>query len=77
MVKVMQIRLKEILIERNIDQKQLADMTGLTTRTISELCTNKTQRYPKMAIGKIAEALEIEDLNDLFQLEEVVNKALK
>lgn len=66
MSKILQIRLKEILKEKNIEQKELAEMTGLTTRTISELCTQKTQRYPKKAIGIISEALGIKDLNDLF-----------
>lgn len=70
MAKVMNIRLKEILKERNIDQKELAEMTKLTTRTISELCTKKTRRYPKEAIGKIAEALKITDLNELFYFED-------
>jgi putative transcriptional regulator len=70
MTKFLQIRLKEILKQRNTEQKELAEMTGLTTRTISELCTQKTQRYPKKAIGTIAEALEIDDLNELFYLEE-------
>ncbi|WML44058.1 helix-turn-helix transcriptional regulator [Neobacillus sp. PS3-40] len=74
MTKLLEIRLKEILKERNIDQKQLSEMTKLTTRTISELCTKKTQRYPKKVIGLIAEALEIDDLNELFYLKEEAKK---
>lgn len=70
MVKVMSIRLREILKERNIEQKDLAAMTGLTTRTISELCTQTTKRYPKDVIGRIVDVLEISDLNDLFYIEE-------
>jgi putative transcriptional regulator len=70
MDKVMNIRLKEILKEKGIDQKELAVMTGLTTRTISELCTKKTQRYPKKAIGKIVDALNIVDLNELFYIDD-------
>ncbi|MFP5108002.1 helix-turn-helix domain-containing protein [Neobacillus sp. C211] len=68
MVKVIEIRLKQILNERNIEQKELAEMTGLTTRTISEICTQKTQRIPKRAIELICEALNIDDLNELFHL---------
>jgi putative transcriptional regulator len=74
MVKVIEIRLKQILKERNMDQKQLAEMTGLTTRTISEICTQKTQRYPKRAIELICDALKINDANELFHLHDVSEK---
>jgi putative transcriptional regulator len=70
MNKIMNIRLKEILKEKGIEQKELAAKTGLTTRTISELCTNKTQRYPKKAIGKIVDALNIVDFNELFYIDD-------
>lgn len=63
-----EIKLKELLKERNIEQKQLAEMTDLTERTISELVNNKVKRVPKEAIEKIAVALNIENLNDLITL---------
>jgi len=61
-----EIKLKDLLIERNIEQKQLAEMTGLTERTISELVNNKVKRVPKDAIEKIASALNIDDMNKLL-----------
>jgi putative transcriptional regulator len=63
-----EIKLKEVLIERNIEQKQLAEMTGLTERTISELVNNKVKRVPKDALEKIAAALKISDLNEIITL---------
>jgi putative transcriptional regulator len=63
-----EIRLKEVLIEKNIEQKQLAKMTGLTERTISELVNNKVRRVPKEALEKIAAALKINDLNEIIKL---------
>jgi putative transcriptional regulator len=63
-----EIKLKEVLIERNIEQKQLAEMTGLTERTISELVNNKVKRVPKDALEKIAVALKISDLNEIITL---------
>jgi putative transcriptional regulator len=63
-----EIRLKEVLIEKNIEQKQLAEMTGLTERTISELVNNKVKRVPKEALEKIADALKINDLNEIITL---------
>ena len=41
-----ELRLKELLKERGLEQKELAEMAGLTERTVSELCNNKVLRYP-------------------------------
>ncbi len=62
----MELRLKEILTERGMEQKELAELTGLTTRTVSELCNNKSKQYPKGALEKIMTALDIRDMNELF-----------
>ncbi|MEH6942449.1 helix-turn-helix domain-containing protein [Bacillus sp. JJ722] len=62
----LELRLREILEERNMEQRQLAELTGLSVRTISELCNNKTQRYPKSALAEIMNALNIEDMNELI-----------
>lgn len=61
-------RLKILLAERDMNQKDLAEKTGLTTRLISEIANNKVKMYPKEALEKIIVALEIEDLNELFSL---------
>jgi transcriptional regulator with XRE-family HTH domain len=63
-----EIHLKQRLKERGIGQSKLAEMTGLTTRTISELANNKTKRYPKEALERIADVLGIEDINELITL---------
>ncbi|MEK4128568.1 helix-turn-helix transcriptional regulator [Solibacillus sp. FSL W8-0474] len=64
-----EIKLKQLLKERNIKQYQLSEMTGLTTRTISELVNNQIERIPKQAICKIAEVLEIEDIREIIDFE--------
>lgn len=61
-------RLKILLAERDMNQKQLADKTGLTTRLISEIANNKIKMYPKEALEKIITALDIDDLNELFKI---------
>lgn len=63
-----ELRLKELLKERGLEQKELAEMAGLTERTVSELCNNKMRRYPKDALEKIMTALEIEDMNELINI---------
>ncbi|MDR4318656.1 helix-turn-helix transcriptional regulator [Niallia circulans] len=64
----MELRLKDILKERRIEQQDFARLTGLSTRTVSELCTGKMKRYPKDALEKIITELKITDMNLLFNI---------
>ncbi|MFY0521433.1 helix-turn-helix domain-containing protein [Lysinibacillus sp. UGB7] len=64
-------RLKILLAERDMNQKDLADKTGLTTRLISEIANNKVKMYPKEALEKIMVALDVKDMNELFKIVEV------
>jgi putative transcriptional regulator len=64
----LEMRLKEVLKERGLEQKELAQMAGLTERTVSELCNNKLKRYPKDVLEAIMGALQIDDLNVLFRI---------
>lgn len=59
-------RIRVLLAERDMNQKDLAEKTGLTTRLISEIVNNKVKMYPKEAIEKIMAALEIKDVGELF-----------
>lgn len=59
---------KELLIKYGMDQRQLAELTGLSVRTVSELVNDKTLRYPKKAIEAIASALDIDDINEIITL---------
>ncbi|WP_342532792.1 helix-turn-helix transcriptional regulator [Lysinibacillus sp. FSL K6-0057] len=61
-----EIKLKELLKKINMEQKELAELTGLSSRTISELVNNKTERIPKTALVKIAIALNVNDIRDLI-----------
>ncbi|MFJ7407552.1 MULTISPECIES: helix-turn-helix domain-containing protein [unclassified Lysinibacillus] len=60
-------RLKILLAERDMNQKDLAEKTGLTTRLISEIANNKVKMYPKEALEKIMVALNIDNIGELFQ----------
>lgn len=60
-------RLKVLLAEKDMSQKDLAEQTGLTTRLISEIANNKVKMYPKDALEKIMIALEVKNLGDLLQ----------
>jgi transcriptional regulator with XRE-family HTH domain len=69
MAKRIVVKLREVLKERGMDQKDLAQK-GLSTRTISELASGKTKRYPKEALEIIAERLNITDMNELLAIVE-------
>ncbi len=60
-------RLKVLLAERDMSQKDLAEQTGLTTRLISEIANNKVKMYPKDALEKIMITLDVKNLGDLLQ----------
>lgn len=59
-------RLKVLLAERDMTQKDLAEATGLTTRLISEIANNKIKMYPKESVEKIMVALDVKDIGELF-----------
>lgn len=68
MAKQVKIMLRNKMTAEGYDQKRLAEATGLTERTISELINGKLKRYPKDAIEKIAEVLGVEDINEIMTL---------
>lgn len=62
------IKLKDILKEKNITQKELAEMTGLREATISELANNSRNAINKDHLILIMKALNITDLNRIINL---------
>lgn len=71
MAKRIEVKLRDILKSRGMDQKDLIDdENGLSTRTISELTSGKMKRYPKEALEKIADKLNITDMNELLLIVE-------
>lgn len=69
MERKIEIKLYRLLIDNKMTYQELADKTGLSVRTISELVNNKTERIPKSAICKIADALNIDDIRQLIDFE--------
>ncbi|MEC0209545.1 helix-turn-helix transcriptional regulator [Paenibacillus ehimensis] len=61
--------LKAILEERGMEQKELAQITGIREATISELCRDINKMFPRTVIDKIADALQIDDLNLLISIQ--------
>jgi putative transcriptional regulator len=53
------IRLKDILAERGISQRELARMMGIRHPTINHLCSDDVDRVYIRTLEAICEALEI------------------
>lgn len=70
MGKSVKLRLRVLLAEREWEQKDLAERTTLSTRTVSELYNNKTKSYTKHTIDELVNVFDITDMNDLFTLVE-------
>ncbi|MBA2869976.1 putative transcriptional regulator [Anoxybacillus calidus] len=68
MARKIRLKLREILKERDIEQKQLAEKAKVTERAISELCNDKVKRYTKETLERIADALEIDDISELIEI---------
>lgn len=69
MERKIEVKLYRLLIDNKMTYQELADKTGLSVRTISELVNNKMERIPKSAICKIADALNIHDIREIIDFE--------
>jgi transcriptional regulator with XRE-family HTH domain len=65
---VVELRLDAVLKQRGMTQKELAELTGIRPAAISQICRGFVDRLNLDHIGRIATALEIEDINKLITL---------
>lgn len=63
------VKLKEVLKERNITQKQLEELSGVPQSRISKLCSEDRKEVNLLMLEKIAAALDITDISVLMQFE--------
>ena len=63
-------KLKEVLNERGITQKDLAERTGLRANAISEMVNNQRSTINREHAAIVANALEITDMNNLFKFDD-------
>lgn len=65
---MIRLAIKEILKEKNITQKELAEMSGLDESQISRLSANRLGSINREQVTRVIKALEITDLNDIFKV---------
>lgn len=63
------IKVRDILNERGITQKELSKMTGIRESTISEICRGCRSGINLQHLSTIAEALNIKDISKLIDFE--------
>ena len=65
------LRVKELLEEKGITQKKLAELAGVRESTISDIVRGTRTVINFEHLSKIATALEIDDIRKIIDLEEV------
>ena len=65
------LKVKELLEERNITQKKLAQISGIRESTISDIVRGTRTVINFEHLSKIAEALEIDNITQLIDFEEI------
>lgn len=63
------LRLKELLADRDMTQRELVEKTGLRPNAISEMVNNQRSTINKEHAAIVADALDITDMNELFKIE--------
>lgn len=69
-MKKLKIKLSDILKKRNMTQIQLSELTNIRPNAISNLTRGYVDRLTIEHIEKICNALELESISDLMELED-------
>ena len=72
-MKKVYIRINELLHHYNLSLSELHHITGIRRATLSELANGKRLRIQLDHIEKIANALNIDDINEIISLIDVAN----
>ncbi|MBU8715440.1 helix-turn-helix transcriptional regulator [Brevibacillus parabrevis] len=59
---------RELLEKHNLTQQELSSMTGIAQSTISPMVRNVKERVDLDHIRRIAEALNIRDMNEIIRI---------
>jgi putative transcriptional regulator len=66
------LKIRDILRDKNMTQKELAELAGIREATLSEMASNSRSVINKVHLAKIMDALDITKLEDIleFSIEE-------
>jgi transcriptional regulator with XRE-family HTH domain len=63
------VLLPELMEAQGINQKELAELTGLNPRTVGQLYRNKSSRVDFETLARIAAHFNLDSVNQLLRLE--------
>lgn len=66
---IIKLKVKEAIENRGLNQKKLAEMSGIRESTISDIVRGTRTVINFEHLSKIAEALEITDIRELIDFE--------
>lgn len=66
MARELEIKLQRLLLDHKMTYQELSKLTGLSTRSISDMVNNKQERILKEAICKIADVFELDDIREVI-----------
>lgn len=65
---VIQLKIKKLLLERNMTQNKLSELSGVPPATLSDIVNDKRSSVNKYHLARIAEALGVDDINELIEI---------
>lgn len=65
---MLEVKLGDILINRGISQRRLAEITSIRPNAISEIVNNQRSTINREQLATICKALEITDMNEMFEI---------
>lgn len=75
MSKKVKINIHALLEKENISLRELSRLTDIRHATLSELSNNKRQNINFNHIEKIADALDIKDINEIITLIDITSNS--
>lgn len=69
-MKVAKNNLRVLLAKHDMKQKEFAEKTGLSERTVSDAVNQKITRYPITLINAMIQEFDIVDMNEIFTIKE-------
>lgn len=67
---IIKLKIKELLEQRNMTQKELSMLSGIRESTVSEIVRGSKTVLNFGHLSRIAEALQITDIHDLLDFED-------
>jgi len=68
-MKMIRLRLAEIMAERGLNPRQVSTMTGIRWNTVSDMAENKSKAWSPENLNKIMVALDLHDISQLIAYE--------